>query len=68
MTNKLSDTTSQIQMKEPGSATLALHADDLLNVVSDVAPPLHLSTTFRYSDNPEDLTALANAPVRSSDI
>ncbi|KAJ5935806.1 hypothetical protein N7466_005353 [Penicillium verhagenii] len=38
-----------------GTSTRALHADDTLNVVSDVAPPMHLSTTFRYSDDPADL-------------
>ncbi|PGH32252.1 cystathionine beta-lyase [[Emmonsia] crescens] len=51
-------------------ATLALHADDPLNVVTDVAPPLHLTTTFRYSNNPEDLipwsdSTLANLPATS---
>ncbi|EEH36417.1 cystathionine gamma-lyase [Paracoccidioides lutzii Pb01] len=53
---------------EPSPATLALHADDSVNVLTDVAPPLHLSTTFRYSDNPEDLipwsdSTLANLPA-----
>ncbi|XRM47658.1 hypothetical protein ABZX51_010627 [Aspergillus tubingensis] len=36
-------------------STRALHADDHLNRVTDVAPPIHLSTTFRFPDNPEDL-------------
>ncbi|KAJ5458323.1 Pyridoxal phosphate-dependent transferasemajor regionsubdomain 2 [Penicillium sp. IBT 31633x] len=36
-------------------STKALHADDPLNLVTDVAPPIHLSTTFRYSNNPEEL-------------
>lgn len=36
-------------------ATQALHADDRLNLVTDVAPPIHLSTTFRYPDNPSEL-------------
>ncbi|KAJ5167146.1 Pyridoxal phosphate-dependent transferase major region subdomain 2 [Penicillium canariense] len=36
-------------------STLALHADDSLNLVTDVAPPIHLSTTFRYSNNPDEL-------------
>ncbi|KAK2798202.1 hypothetical protein FQN51_007888 [Onygenales sp. PD_10] len=40
-------------------ATLALHADDPVNVVTDVAPPMHLSTTFRYSDNPDELIPCA---------
>lgn len=36
-------------------STQALHADDRLNLVTDVAPPIHLSTIFRYSNNPNDL-------------
>jgi cystathionine beta-lyase/cystathionine gamma-synthase len=36
-------------------ATKALHADDRLNLVADVAPPIHLSTTFRYSNDPDQL-------------
>ncbi|KAL4958794.1 putative transsulfuration enzyme family protein [Aspergillus stella-maris] len=36
-------------------STKALHADDYLNLVTDVAPPIHLSTTFRYPDDPEAL-------------
>lgn len=38
------------------NATIALHADNPVNVVTDVAPPLHLSTTFRYPNDPEQLT------------
>lgn len=44
-----------------GASTRALHADDVLNVVTDVAPPLHLSTTFRYSDNPDELVPCSAA-------
>lgn len=36
-------------------STRALHADDSLHMVTDVAPPIHLSTTFRYPRNPDDL-------------
>jgi cystathionine gamma-synthase len=36
-------------------ATLALHADTHLSSLTDVAPPLHTSTTFRY---PRDADAL----------
>ncbi|KAJ5627787.1 Pyridoxal phosphate-dependent transferasemajor regionsubdomain 2 [Penicillium lividum] len=43
-------------------ATQALHADDRLNLVTDVAPPIHLSTTFRYPDDPNELT-LSEDPV-----
>ena len=36
-------------------STLAVHADDPLNVLADVAPPVHVSTTFRYADDPTQL-------------
>lgn len=49
--------------EKAGPSTLALHADDELNIVRDVAPPLHLSTTFRYSNNPEDLIPWADTTV-----
>ncbi|RAK77079.1 uncharacterized protein BO72DRAFT_378266 [Aspergillus fijiensis CBS 313.89] len=45
---------------EMGTSTRSLHADDALNVVSDVAPPIHVATTFRYSDNPDDLVPFAD--------
>ncbi|KAI1433659.1 pyridoxal phosphate-dependent transferase [Xylaria sp. CBS 124048] len=38
-----------------------VHADDFLNAHSAVAPPMHVSTTFRYSRNPEELQYLGNA-------
>lgn len=43
-----------------GTSTLSLRADHALNVVADVAPPLHLSTNFRYHDNPDDLVPAAD--------
>lgn len=49
-------------------ATLALHADDVLNNVTDVAPPIHLSTTFRYSDNPDELTPIADLSVCTGEL
>ena len=36
-------------------ATLGIHADDPINEVTDVAPPLHVSSTFRYARNPSQL-------------
>ncbi|EEQ91565.1 hypothetical protein RJZ56_007696 [Blastomyces dermatitidis] len=36
-------------------STRAIHADDALNLVDDVAPPIHLSTTFRFPDDPKQL-------------
>lgn len=49
-------------------ATLAVHADDVVNNVTDVAPPIHLSTTFRYHKNPDELTPAAERNVRYSQI
>ncbi|KAK5950824.1 hypothetical protein OHC33_008207 [Knufia fluminis] len=36
-------------------STLSIHADDPLNLHTDVAPPLHVSTTFRYATDPSQL-------------
>lgn len=42
-----------------------IHADDFLNSHQAVAPPMHVSTTFRYSDNPEELSPWHNPNVRT---
>lgn len=44
-----------------GASTRSLHADDALNLVKDVAPPMHLSTTFRYSNDPNQLVPATDA-------
>ncbi|KAJ9636408.1 hypothetical protein H2201_003572 [Coniosporium apollinis] len=49
------------------AATLAIHADDSLNSSTDVAPALHVSTTFRYAHNPDDLVPALDEPPDSSD-
>ena len=36
-------------------ATYGIHADDRINITTDVAPPIHTSTTFRYPNNHDDL-------------
>ncbi|KAJ4363965.1 hypothetical protein N0V83_009418 [Neocucurbitaria cava] len=36
-------------------ATYGIHADDRINIVTDVAPPIHTSTTFRYPHNSDEL-------------
>lgn len=50
--------TRTVRMSGPSHnhpATRALHADDALNLVTDVAPPIHLSTTFRFPSVPGNL-------------
>ncbi|KAI0555137.1 pyridoxal phosphate-dependent transferase [Xylaria curta] len=42
-----------------------VHADDFLNSHSAVAPPMHVSTTFRYSRNPEELSYMVNASPKT---
>ncbi|KAI1532744.1 MetC Cystathionine beta-lyase cystathionine gamma-synthase [Pyrenophora tritici-repentis] len=37
------------------ASTHGIHADDQINTLTDVAPPIHTSTTFRYPHNPDDL-------------
>lgn len=36
-------------------ATFGVHADNRVNVLTDVAPPIHTTTTFRYPNNPDHL-------------
>ncbi|ETN36267.1 uncharacterized protein HMPREF1541_08544 [Cyphellophora europaea CBS 101466] len=40
-------------MKFLSPATQAVHGDDVLNVIDDVAPPIHLTTTYRYPRDPD---------------
>ena len=47
--------------KTYGPATQAIHADDHLNIIEDVAPPLHVATTFRYASNPDHLRPTTEA-------
>jgi cystathionine beta-lyase/cystathionine gamma-synthase len=49
--------------------TLLVHADDHLSPTTDIAPPLHPSTTYHYPPNIEDWVpldeSLSSAPVYS---
>ncbi|KAF1990297.1 cystathionine gamma-synthase [Aulographum hederae CBS 113979] len=47
--------------------TLAIHADDHLNKNTDVAPAMHVSTTFRYSNDPEELRPIADEELEITD-
>lgn len=42
----------------------AMHADDYINNHRAVAPPMHVSTTYRYTDDPDKLTYWGNVDVR----
>lgn len=46
-------------------STVAIHADDQLNRSTDVSPALHVSTTFRYASNPNDLVPAKDVKVSS---
>ncbi|GAV30116.1 hypothetical protein PMKS-003623 [Pichia membranifaciens] len=39
----------------PGISTNSIHADQELNRVIDVVPPINVTTTFRYPDDPENI-------------
>ncbi|KAK4935163.1 hypothetical protein LTR10_023726 [Elasticomyces elasticus] len=45
----------QLNITSLSPATQAIHADDPLNLLTDVAPPIHVSTTFRYDKDPQRL-------------
>ncbi|KAL9091101.1 MAG: hypothetical protein Q9165_005028 [Trypethelium subeluteriae] len=50
-------------------ATLAIHADDKLNDSTDVAPVIHVSTTFRYTNDLAHLNPVADEDAfESADI
>lgn len=55
--------TAALQAPMFGPTTQAIHADDSLNNVEDVAPPMHVSTTFRYTNDPDRLIPAADAEV-----
>lgn len=46
-----------------GIEAQALHADDHLNVTTDISPPLHVSTNFRYVSDPADLITACEIDV-----
>src|ERR1700712_471667 len=57
---------SQIDIgKQISPSTIAIHADDALNndKITDVAPALHVSTTFRYTGDLSKLAPFTEAEV-----
>lgn len=40
-------------------ATHGIHADDRTNILTDIAPPIHTSTTFRYPRDPSKLVPVS---------
>ncbi|KAI0143620.1 pyridoxal phosphate-dependent transferase [Xylariaceae sp. FL1272] len=48
-------TTLASQYQRLSMSAQTIHADDFLNSHTAVAPPMHVSTTFRYSRNPDEL-------------
>jgi len=53
--------------RELSLASRSVHADDFTNTHSAVAPPMHVSTTFRYSDNPAELVPVADEDAGEAD-
>ncbi|QIW98617.1 hypothetical protein AMS68_004135 [Peltaster fructicola] len=51
-------------LSEYSLATLSVHADDAMNTYSDVAPALHVSTTFRYPSDPSKLVPIPDEAPR----
>jgi cystathionine beta-lyase/cystathionine gamma-synthase len=41
-------------------STLGVHADDPINASTDVAPALHVSTTYRYTSDPDKLIPVSD--------
>lgn len=49
-------------------ASRSVHADDYTNTHPAVAPPMHVSTTFRYSENPNELLPWGDFDVSCSRV
>ena len=60
--NDCSDGQESLTSKHHAS-TVAIHSDDSLNQAADVAPAIHVSTTFRYTDDPDDLVPAKDLTV-----
>ncbi|EME46916.1 cystathionine gamma-synthase-like protein [Dothistroma septosporum NZE10] len=57
---KIPETSSKLSL-----ATLGVHADDAIQSYTDVAPALHVSSTFRYPRNPDDLKTESEVDVNN---
>lgn len=54
--NSIDNRLTRLMISESAAlATLAVHADGVCNYIADVAPPIQVSTNYRYSENPDDL-------------
>lgn len=49
--------------RELSLGSRSVHADDYTNSHTAVAPPMHVSTTFRYAENPDELVAWSDVDV-----
>ena len=54
---------SRATMTSYTASTRAVHADDYLQETADVAPAMHVSTTFKYARNPANLKPMADSDV-----
>jgi len=59
------DHTPKRALVELSLSSKTIHSDDFLNKGQDVAPPLHVSTTYRYNRDPDKLRTLAEHNVSS---
>ena len=63
--NQSSEPQPTPSLRKWSAATQAIHADDHLNRIEDVAPPVHVATTFRYHDDPDQLVPSTDLEVHS---
>jgi hypothetical protein len=52
--------------RELSLASRSIHADDYVNTHPAVAPPMHVSTTFRYENDPDKLVPWFDMDVREN--
>lgn len=59
-------TTAAVSKRELSLATLSVHADDGISSHRAIAPAMHVSTTFKYHSNPDELRSGENVDVSLS--
>lgn len=59
---------SDLSLSGLSLSSRAVHADDNISVHRAIAPAMHVSTTFRYSDDPDQLLGWDNIDVSFSPL
>lgn len=63
---KLSVDNTKAKTKKLSLASQSVHADDQISIHRAIAPAMHVSTTFKYNRDPDELRSWENTDVSPS--